>query len=76
VDLANLTQPWVLEPTDVKGLVGFKNSPSTEPISLAALEREYCRAAQLPYPITEMVFAQSWMLLRVCSVFFFFFFQT
>lgn len=70
VDLANLTQPWTLEPTDAKGaMVGFKNSPSTEPISLAELEREYCRATQQPYPITEMTFAQSWMLLRVCPIF-------
>ena len=34
MDLANLTQPWALEPTNAKGaMVGFKNSPSTEPIS-------------------------------------------
>ncbi|KAH9985466.1 kinase-like protein [Russula vinacea] len=69
VDLANLTQPWTLEPTDAKGaMVGFKNSPSTEPISLAELEREYCRATQQPYPITEMTFAQSWMLLRLAVI--------
>ncbi len=66
VDLANLTQPWVIEPADFSGgLVGFKNSPSTEPISLAELEREYCRATRQPYPITQIIFARSWMLLRV-----------
>jgi len=69
VDLANLTQPWALEPDDFKGgMVGFKNSPSTQPISLAELEREYCRAMQQPYPITEMVFARSWMLLRLSVI--------
>jgi aminoglycoside phosphotransferase (APT) family kinase protein len=66
-DLANLTQPWVLDPVDVSGImVGFKNSPEMEPISLAELEREYCRVTQQPYPIIEMGFARSWMLFRVC----------
>ena len=70
VDLGNLTQPWVIDPDDFSGsMVGFKNSPSTEPISLAELEREYCRATRQPYPITQMTFARSWMLLRVCSSF-------
>jgi hypothetical protein len=70
VDLGNLTQPWVVDPNDFNGsMVGFKNSPSTEPISLAELEREYCRATRQPYPITQMTFAHSWMLLRVCSSF-------
>jgi hypothetical protein len=45
-------------------MVGFKNSP-TEPISLAELEREYCRVVQQSYPIAEMEFARSWMLFRV-----------
>jgi hypothetical protein len=70
VDLGNLTQPWVIDPNDLSGgMVGFKNSRSTEPISLAELEREYCRATGLPYPITQMTFARSWMLLRVCASF-------
>ena len=70
VDLGNLTQPWVIDPNDFNGsMVGFKNSPSTEPISLAELEREYCRATRQPYPITQMTFARSWMLIRVCSSF-------
>jgi hypothetical protein len=46
-------------------MVGFKNSPGTEPISLAELEREYCRVTQQPFPIAEMEFARSWMLFRV-----------
>lgn len=44
---------------------GFKNSPDV-PISLAEMEKEYCRLTQQPYPIKEMVFARSWMLFRVC----------
>jgi len=69
VDLGNLTQPWVIDPNDFSGsMVGFKNSPSTEPISLAELEREYCRATRQPYPITQMTFAHSWMLLRLAVI--------
>jgi len=69
VDLGNLTQPWVVDPNDFSGgMVGFKNSPSTEPISLAELEREYCRTTRQPYPITEMTFARSWMLLRLAVI--------
>jgi hypothetical protein len=60
-----LTQPWVLDPKDVgQMMVGYKNSP-TQPISLAGLEREYCRVTQQSYPIPEMEFARSWMLFRV-----------
>ncbi|KAH9009900.1 kinase-like domain-containing protein [Lactarius pseudohatsudake] len=68
-DLANLTQLWVVDP-DVTGghLVGYKNRPSTEPISLAELEREYCRVTRQPYPITEIVFARSWMLIRLAVI--------
>ena len=72
MDLGNLTQPWVIDPADFNGaMVGFKNSPNTEPISLAELELEYCRATRQPYPIAQMImtFAQSWMLLRVRSPF-------
>ncbi len=67
-DLANLTQPWVLDPNDLGGriMVGYKNSPDTEPISLAELERDYCQVTRQPYPIAEMSFARSWMLFRVC----------
>ena len=65
-DLANLTQPWLIDPADFTSpMAGFKNSPETEPISLSELEREYCRVTQQPYPITEMGFARSWMLFRV-----------
>ncbi|KAH9976436.1 kinase-like domain-containing protein [Lactifluus volemus] len=68
-DLANLVQPWVLDPADAANLmVGFKNSPETEPISLAELEREYCRVTKQPYPIKEMGFAHSWMLFRLAVI--------
>jgi len=65
-DLANLTQQWVLDPDDTDGhLVGYRNCPAgAEPITLAELEREYCRIVRQPYPITEMGFARSWNLLR------------
>ncbi|KAH9165026.1 protein kinase subdomain-containing protein PKL/CAK/ACAD [Lactarius sanguifluus] len=64
-DLANLTQLWVVDPDETGNhFVGYKNRPSTEPISLAELEREYCRVTRQPYPITEIVFARSWMLIR------------
>jgi len=65
VDLANLTQLWILDAAEVGGLmVSYKNSQTTEPMSLAALEREYCRVTKQPYPITDIIFARSWMLFR------------
>ena len=46
---------------------GFKNAAAEEvPISLEALEREYCKLMAQSYPIVEMVFVRSWMLFRVC----------
>jgi len=64
-DLANLTQPWVIDPGDVRNaLIGYKNNTDTEPIALAELERAYCQVVQQSYPITEMSFARSWMLFR------------
>ena len=69
-DLANLTQPWHVDPSLVKGgdgiavLVGFKNNGQA-PADLEELEREYCRLTKQPYPIPELVFARSWMLFRV-----------
>lgn len=72
-DLANLTQPWHVDPSMVKGndgiavLIGFKNSPDA-PANLEELEREYCRLTNQPYPIPEMVFARSWMLFRLAII--------
>ncbi|KAI9441903.1 kinase-like domain-containing protein [Lactarius indigo] len=68
-DLANLTQLWVVDPNETGGhLVGYKNRPGAEPISLAELEREYCLVTRQPYPITEMGFARSWMLIRLAVI--------
>ncbi|EPT00340.1 hypothetical protein FOMPIDRAFT_1101889, partial [Fomitopsis schrenkii] len=70
-DLANLTQPWAVEPSVLpasgSAMVGFKNVQAV-PISLEELEREYCRLTTQPYPITEMVFARSWMLFRLAVI--------
>ncbi|GJE91381.1 phosphotransferase family protein [Phanerochaete sordida] len=72
-DLANLTQPWLVDPKMIKGsdgiavLIGFKNN-SDAPADLEELEREYCRLTRQPYPITEMVFARSWMLFRLSVI--------
>ena len=69
-DLANLTQQWTVNPSAAKGadgipmLIGFKGT-DLAPVTLEELEREYCRLTKWPYPITEMVFARSWMLFRV-----------
>lgn len=68
-DLANLTQPWIIDPElcKVDGsalLLGFKNT-SYAPCELEELYREYCKLTDQPYPIPEMVFANSWMLFRV-----------
>ncbi|KAI0724696.1 kinase-like protein [Fomitopsis betulina] len=70
-DLANLTQPWAIEPsvlpTNGSAMSGFKHVQSA-PISLEDLEREYCRLTTQPYPIEEMVFARSWMLFRLAVI--------
>ncbi|KAJ7797703.1 kinase-like domain-containing protein [Mycena olivaceomarginata] len=74
-DLANLTMPWSVRPTDLK--IGpettvmsgsFKGAPERQPIALEDLEREYCRLTNYPYPITEMVFARSWMMFRLAVI--------
>jgi aminoglycoside phosphotransferase (APT) family kinase protein len=73
-DLANLTQPWVFDPkvmnSDVTSstagavIKGFKNVESV-PITKEEMEEEYCKATGWPYPITEIVFVRSWMVMRV-----------
>ena len=73
-DLANLTQPWVFDPnvmnSDITssaagGLIkGFKNVGNA-PITKEEMEEEYCRATGWPYPITEIAFVRSWMVMRV-----------
>ncbi|KAI0313307.1 kinase-like domain-containing protein [Amylostereum chailletii] len=73
-DLGNLTMPWAIDwnsvrvpPTAANSITlrGFKSSPQDMPIPLEDLEREYCRLTKQPYPIHEMVFVRSWMLLRL-----------
>ncbi|KZT35201.1 kinase-like protein [Sistotremastrum suecicum HHB10207 ss-3] len=75
-DLANLTQPWSINPHDLpEGIAnvasmlrGFKNDPTQQPIELEQLEREYSRLTGWPYPIREMTFARSWMFLRLAII--------
>ncbi|KAJ7270043.1 kinase-like domain-containing protein [Mycena haematopus] len=74
-DLANLTMGWSVRPTDLQidpntpFMTGsFKDAPEQQPIALEELEREYCRLTNQPYPITEMVFARSWMLFRLAVI--------
>ena len=51
---------------------GFKNVENV-PITKEEIEEEYCKATGWPYPITEIVFVRSWMVMRVgkqsCRVF-------
>ena len=64
-DLGNLTQPWVFDPNIMSSNVaGFKNVENV-PITKEEMEEEYCRATGWPYPITEMAFVRSWMVMRV-----------
>ncbi|EGN92738.1 hypothetical protein SERLA73DRAFT_98766 [Serpula lacrymans var. lacrymans S7.3] len=76
-DLANFTQPWAVEAKNVptnaiysqyKLIKGFRNTTFEVPVQLDVIEREYCRLTNQPYPITEMVFARSWMLFRLAVV--------
>ncbi|KAJ7935127.1 kinase-like domain-containing protein [Mycena leptocephala] len=74
-DLANLTMPWAIRTKDMQTdlgqqplIAGFKDAPEQQPIPLEDLEREYCRLTHQPYPITEMVFASSWMLFRLSVI--------
>lgn len=49
-------------------LIGFKNAPQAEiPITLDELYREYCRLTAWSYPLAEMPFVSSWMLLRAST---------
>ncbi|KAI0691906.1 kinase-like protein [Cytidiella melzeri] len=67
-DFANLTQPWHVDPKQNPEILhGFKNS-DIAPCSLEELEREYCKVTGQPYPIQELVFANSWMLFRLAII--------
>jgi len=76
-DLANLTQPWAIDAMQFRGdtmlesytlINGFKGARKDVPIPLEDLEREYCRLTAMDYPITEMIFARSWMLFRLAVI--------
>jgi aminoglycoside phosphotransferase (APT) family kinase protein len=76
-DLANITQPWAVDArhipkdsmiTEFTIIRPFKNATKDVPIPLEDLEREYCRLANQPYPIKEMVFARSWMVFRLAII--------
>ena len=43
---------------------GFKNVENV-PITKEEMEEEYYGTTDWPYPITEIVFARSWMVMRV-----------
>ena len=43
---------------------GFKNVAGV-PITKEEMEAEYCKATGWSYPITEIVFVRSWMVMRV-----------
>ncbi|KAF7304649.1 APH domain-containing protein [Mycena kentingensis (nom. inval.)] len=74
-DFGNLTIPWSLYTSDIAldsnepFMRGFKGLPSSEvPASLDDLQREYCRLAKYPYPITEMLYVRSWMIFRLAVI--------
>lgn len=43
---------------------GFKNVKNV-PITKEEMEEEYCKATGWSYPIKEIVFVRSWMVMRV-----------
>ncbi|KAF9031224.1 APH-domain-containing protein [Hymenopellis radicata] len=55
-DFANLTQPWAGATLE------------EVPIKYEEMEQEYCRLLMQPYPIQELVFVRSWMLLRLSII--------
>ncbi|QRW25273.1 phosphotransferase enzyme family protein [Rhizoctonia solani] len=71
-DLANLLMPYHVDPAEVpppNAISGFKGQPpDAVPCSLEELERAFCDGFGIPYPITEMVFANSWMIFRLSII--------
>lgn len=72
-DLGNMTMPWAVDWKEVgvpadqpMSTRGYKNATEV-PIALEDIEREYCRLMGLSYPIKDMIFVRSWMLMRVCT---------
>ncbi|KEP51381.1 kinase subdomain protein PKL/CAK/ACAD protein [Rhizoctonia solani 123E] len=71
-DLANLIMPYHVDPAEVpppNAISGFKGQPADAvPCSLEELERTFCDGFGIPYPITEMVFTNSWMMFRLSII--------
>ncbi|EPQ55195.1 APH-domain-containing protein [Gloeophyllum trabeum ATCC 11539] len=69
-DLACLTQPWCIDPEFIPkevrwgALDGLKNTKD-KPIELDVLEREYCKLTKMSYPVPDINYARSWMLMRL-----------
>ena len=69
-----MTMPWSVDwqevgvpPDQPLTTRGYKNATEADgmPIALEVIEREYCRLMGLSYPIKDIVFVRSWMLMRV-----------
>ncbi|KZV70009.1 kinase-like protein [Peniophora sp. CONT] len=76
-DLGNMTMPWVVDwkevgvPADQPMTTrAYKNATEADgvPIPLEDIEREYCRLMGLAYPIKDMIFVRSWMLMRLAII--------
>ncbi|QRV98287.1 phosphotransferase enzyme family protein [Ceratobasidium sp. AG-Ba] len=71
-DLANLLMPFHVTSKEVPppdAITGFKDLPPSEvPCSLEELERAFCTGFGVPYPIPEMVYANSWMFFRMAII--------
>ncbi|CAE6342841.1 unnamed protein product [Rhizoctonia solani] len=71
-DLANLLMPYHVDPAEVpppSAISGFKGQPpDAVPCSLEELERTFFDGFGVTYPITEMVFANSWMMFRLSII--------
>ncbi|VDC05079.1 unnamed protein product [Peniophora sp. CBMAI 1063] len=76
-DLGNMTMPWAVDwqevgvPADQPMTTrSYKNATEADgmPIALADIEREYCRLMGLAYPIKDMIFVRSWMLMRLAII--------
>ncbi|KAG9105366.1 hypothetical protein FRC07_009343, partial [Ceratobasidium sp. 392] len=71
-DLANLLMPFHVTSKDIPppdAITGFKDLPPSEvPCSLEELERAFCTGFGIPYPVPEMVYANSWMFFRLAII--------
>ncbi|KAG8709976.1 hypothetical protein FRC08_017804 [Ceratobasidium sp. 394] len=71
-DLANLLMPFHVTSKEIPppdAITGFKDLPASEvPCSLEELERAFCEGFGVPYPIPEMVYANSWMFFRLSII--------